>query len=341
MAALDPLGSILSILVGDIILQADNSDLLVLIRGADDLIRVVNGLTVNEWGVSSAINQLRFSDGSTMDIGQPAPGVGSPITFTWVGTSTSVYNGSTYGNDVFEMVSGSGWGFDAVGETTVLYSGGQSYIWANGGTGIIKFGQGITAGDIILQSGDTNLVIRVRGTDDEIVIYQGLTVNEWGVSSAIRQLQFSDGSTMDIGQPAPGVGSPITFTWLEAGSGSSYGNNVFELSPGANLTFNSENSGQNTVVFGGGQNSINPNGSAGIIRFGAGISAADILLQSDGSDLVILVRGTEDSIRVGGDLAMNDWGCPARFGSSSSTMVVPWTSGSLRLESDRQSRSRG
>ncbi|SNT01411.1 Ca2+-binding protein, RTX toxin-related [Tardiphaga sp. OK246] len=297
-----------SISASDVILQSEGSDLVILVRGTDDRLQIYGGLTANDWGTSSAIQQLQFSDGSTMDIGQPAPGVGSPITFTWVGTSTSVYNGSIYGNDVFEMVSGSGWGFDTGGQTTVLYSGGQSYIWANGGTGVIKFAPGISADDVILQSAGSDLMILIRGTEDRIQIYGGLALNEWGTSSAIQQFQFSDGSTIDIGQPAAGVGSPITFTWLEPGSGSIYGNNVFELPPGTNLTFNNENDGQNTVVFGGGQNNIDPNGATGIIQFGAGISAGDIILQSEGSDLIILVRGTEDSIRISGDLTVNEWG---------------------------------
>jgi Ca2+-binding RTX toxin-like protein len=297
-----------SISASDVILQSEGSDLVILVRGTDDRLQIYGGLTANDWGTSSAIQQLQFSDGSTMDIGQPAPGVGSPITFTWVGTSTSVYNGSIYGNDVFEMVSGSGWGFDTGGQTTVLYSGGQSYIWANGGTGVIKFAPGISADDVILQSAGADLMILIRGTEDRIQIYGGLALNEWGTSSAIQQFQFSDGSTIDIGQPAAGVGSPITFTWLEPGSGSIYGNNVFELPPGTNLTFNNENDGQNTVVFGGGQNNIDPNGATGIIQFGAGISAGDIILQSEGSDLIILVRGTEDSIRISGDLTVNEWG---------------------------------
>ncbi|MGM4963072.1 calcium-binding protein [Tardiphaga sp. 1201_B9_N1_1] len=297
-----------SISASDVILQSEGSDLVILVRGTDDRLQIYGGLTANDWGTSSAIQQLQFSDGSTMDIGQPAAGVGSPITFTWVGTSTSVYNGSIYGDDVFEMVPGSGWGFDTGGKTTVLYGGGQSYIWANGGTGIIKFGPGISADDVILQSAGSDLMILIRGTEDRIQIYGGLALNEWGTSSAIQQFQFSDGSTIDIGQPAAGVGSPITFTWLEPGSGSIYGNNVFELPPGTNLTFNNENDGQNTVVFGGGQNNIDPNGATGIIQFGAGISAGDIILQSEGSDLIILVRGTEDSIRISGDLTVNEWG---------------------------------
>ncbi|UZE48462.1 hypothetical protein ONR75_27290 [Rhodopseudomonas sp. P2A-2r] len=246
-----------------------------------------------------------------MDIGQPAPGVGSPITFTWVGTSTSVYNGSIYGNDVFEMVSGSGWGFDAVGETTVLYSGGQSYIWANGGTGVIKFGQGITADDIILQSGDTNLVIRVRGTDDEIVIYQGLTVNEWGVSSAINQLRFSDGSTMDIGQPAPGVGSPITFTWTgspgSAINGSSFGINIFEMGSGVETfgTAGSENgsSGNDTYIASRdtGEAHIYANGAVGPTNelvFDGGITDENLWFLQSGNDLKIDVLGSASNITI-------------------------------------------
>ncbi|WP_375411247.1 calcium-binding protein, partial [uncultured Bradyrhizobium sp.] len=82
----------------DVILQSSGTDLIVKLRGSTDSITVQGALTINAWGVSSSLAQLKFSDGTTLDLGKPDAGHGLPLTFTWLGTGNNYFlTGSNYG----------------------------------------------------------------------------------------------------------------------------------------------------------------------------------------------------------------------------------------------------
>jgi Haemolysin-type calcium binding protein related domain len=327
----------------DVYLEANGSgDLMVQIRNdATDVIVVHNDLTVHSDGtVTSGVNQLGFSDGSVLNLGQPAAGHGSPLTFTWLGNSPYAgLNGSGYGSNVFEISSynvvANFANVSSVGGTnTVKYTrgSGRSDIYLNGGTGAIDFGIGISAQDVYLETnGSGDLIVQVRNdATDAIVVHNDLTSNADGsVASGVNQLGFSDGSVLDIGQPAAGQGSPLTFTWLGNSpyatlNGSAYGSNVFEISTYDTVVgFANASSagGTNTVKYnkGAGRSDIDVNGATGAIDFGTGISAQDVYLEADGSgDLVVQVRNDpSDVIVVHNDLVHQSGG-----GSSAVNQLV-------------------
>src|SRR5262249_31073454 len=160
------------------------------------------------------------------------------------------------------------------------FSSGDGHVSVNpnNGTGVIQFGAGITASDVVLQSdGWGNLTVQLRGTSDYITINGDLSNNSWGVSSRLNQLRFADGTTVDIGRPAAGQGSPITFTWLGTVStsmtGSNFGSNVFDVAPcGDNITFGNTASVPYATLFrsfssGDGHVTVNPNSGTGVIQF--------------------------------------------------------------------------
>jgi Ca2+-binding RTX toxin-like protein len=303
----------------DVILQSSGTDLIVKLRGSTDSITVHGALTINAWGVSSSLAQLKFSDGTTLDLGKPDAGHGSSLTFTWLGTGNN-YNltGSNYGSNVFDITAGSGsirFGNSSSGgdgQNTIKYLLGDANadVTLNGGTGTIAFGAGIAAQDVYWQSNSFgDLTVRIRGdATDSIVVHNDLVNQAGTVTSGIRQLQFNDGSSVNLIQP-------LTFTWLGTGNnynltGSNYGSNVFDITAGSgSITFGNANSGgdgKNTIKYirGDANADVTLNGGTGTIAFGAGIAAQDVYWQANSfGDLIVKIRNdATDSIVVHNDL---------------------------------------
>ncbi len=129
--------------VSDVILQADNlGDLTVRLRDTGDSITFANDLAQNWWGITSQIQQLTFGDGTSVTVGQPGPGQGQPLTFTWIGTTTTTaLTGSNYGTNVFDLgpggdtVTGANNSRNAGGNNILVFDkgDGQARVDLNGG----------------------------------------------------------------------------------------------------------------------------------------------------------------------------------------------------------------
>jgi Ca2+-binding RTX toxin-like protein len=312
------------IAAGDVFLQANNTDLIVRLWGSTDSITVHNDLVNNAWGVSSSLGLLNFSDGTSLALGRPSAGHGLPLTFTWLGTSNNYYLvGSNYGSNVFDITAGSGTinfgnassGGDGTNTIQYVEGDGGAGVYLNGGTGVIAFGTGVAAQDVYWQADNHgSLIVKIRGdANDSITVYNDLTLNAGTVASGLRQLQFSDGSVVNLGQ-----GLPLTFTWLGTSNnyylvGSNYGSNVFDITAGSGtINFGNASSGgdgTNTIRFveGDGSAGVYLNGGTGVIAFGAGVAAQDVYLQADSHGaLTVKIRGdANDSITVYNDLTLD------------------------------------
>jgi hypothetical protein len=303
----------------DIYFQANSSgDLFIKFRDSDSYIDAHNALQTASWGVTSAITSIG-NDSWRISLGQAASGLGDPLTFTWLGTGNNYYlTGSNYGSNVFEITAGSGTvnfgnsssGGDGTNTVKFLLGDATASVNLNGGTGTIALGPGIAAQDVYWQSNNFGeLTVKIRGDDTDQIIVHGDLVNQAGtVTSGISQLQFSDGSSINLTQP-------LTFTWLGTGNnyyltGSNYGSNVFEITAGSGtVNFGNSSSGgdgANTVKFllGDATASVNLNGGTGTIAFGPGIAAQDVYWQSNNfGELTVKIRGDDtDQIIVHGDL---------------------------------------
>jgi hypothetical protein len=303
----------------DVYFQANSSgDLFIKFRDSDSYIDAHNALHTASWGVTSAITSIG-NDSWQIPLGQAAAGLGQPLTFTWLGTGNNYYlTGSNYGSNVFEITAGSGivnFGNSSQGgdgKNTVKYARGDATadIVLNGGTGVIALAAGIAAQDVYWQSNNFgDLTVKIRGdATDQIVVHGGLVNQAGTVTSAVGQLQFSDGSSVNLAQP-------LTFTWLGTGNnyyltGSNYGSNVFEITAGSGIV-NFGNSSQggdgtNTVKYARGDATadIVLNGGTGVIALAAGIAAQDVYLQSNNfGDLTVKIRSdATDQIVVHGGL---------------------------------------
>ncbi|MGT2440863.1 calcium-binding protein [Bradyrhizobium betae] len=203
--------------------------------------------------------------------------------------------------------------YNLSGTGVVFFHPGDGQITLDASVGTVRMDPAIAPGDVLLQASGSDLIVRLRGTNDTITVRGDLLVNAWGVSSSLRQLIFSDGSVLEIGKPSSSEGQPITFTWLGNATnfnltGSTYGSNVYETSVNGTVNFvnSSAVGGTNIVKYDRGDQNlvIWVNNNAGRYELGAGITAQDIYWQANQyGDLNLKIRGdSTDSISAYGDL---------------------------------------
>ena len=190
---------------------------------------------------------------------------------------------------------------------------------ATGDVDTLRFGAGIAASDITLARSDSNLVLGINGTSDQV------RIANWGSSEQYRveRIEFAGGTTWDaaniqsqIATLAPLVGTSgadYLSAWADVndnlqglgGNDYLYGNNGNDtLSGGAGTDFLQGGSGNDTYLFNrdDGQDTINnyaaTAGDVDTLRFGAGIAASDMTFVRNGSDLVLGINGTSGQVRI-------------------------------------------
>ncbi len=300
----------------DIDLHADQfGDLTVTIAGdTADSIVVFSDLKDTNGVVTSGLSRILFSDGTALNLEQ------NPLTFTWLGnTSNFSLSGADFGANVFDVTApGGSLSFGNTsqggnGQNTINYAlgSGPLSVTVDNGIGTIDFGPGVTASDVDLHADQFgNLIVTIAGdTTDNIDIHAALTDTNGTVTSAIRQIQFNDGSSIDLTQ------NPLTFTWLGntpnfSLSGTNFGANVFDVTaPGGTLSFGNTSqggNGQNTIEYGlgDGRLHVSVDDGTGVLELGSGIAAGDVDLHTDQfGDLTVTFAGdATDSIVVDADL---------------------------------------
>jgi hypothetical protein len=91
----------------------------------------------------------------------------------------------------------------ASGTNTVNFTKGTGVadVFLNGGNGVISFGAGVSAQDVYLQdnNGNGDLTIQIQGdTTDRITVHNDLVYQSGTLTSAVKKLQFADGSMIDL-----------------------------------------------------------------------------------------------------------------------------------------------
>ena len=245
----------------------------------------------------------------------------------WVSGNDTLDGGA--GDDTLQGLQGNDILMGGVGNDTYWFNlgDGQDCIIDYGGNlDTIKFGAGISEGDITFARSGMDLVLGIAGTTDQI------TIQGWGsgYSYPIDRIEFADGTVWDqaritSGIPAPGIitgtsgsdslaawaGESATLQGLE-GDDFLYGNSGADtLIGGAGNDYLSGGAGDDTYVFnlGDGQDRIVEDaGYLDTIQFGAGIAASDITGARNGDDLVLSIAGTTDQITI------QNWGYGAPWG---------------------------
>jgi Ca2+-binding RTX toxin-like protein len=289
---------------GDGITQADIN----FARSGGDLVLSINGTTdqvrIQNWGSGAGyrIEQVQFADGATWGNEQLQTAWSSiPI----VGTAAADY---LYGDEFANTLNG-GKGDDYLygggGNDTYVFNLGDGqdtiaeYDGTAGNIDTLRFGDGIAEADISLARSVNDLVISINGTTDQI------RIQSWGYGDyyRIEQIQFADGTVWDKAKlQATWSGIPIVGTAATDNlSGDDFANTLIGGKGNDNLQ---GGAGNDTYVFnlGDGQDAIaeydGTVGNMDTLRFGDGITQADINFARSGSDLVLSISGTNDQVRI-------------------------------------------
>lgn len=181
------------------------------------------------------------------------------------------------GNDIYYFERG--WGKDQIRNQDTQ------------GFDVIRFGDGITANDLQFSGFENSVIIRLKNTYDEITVYKFL--DEWvDPLSHIKEIQFADGITWN----AQDIRAHLMW---QAGYGDdtllgTAGNDILRGGGGSDIyVFQASGWGQDII-----DNLDNDRGKKDVIRFGTGISAADIQMTKVSSDLVLKRKNRTDTITV-------------------------------------------
>lgn len=206
-------------------------------------------------------------------------------------------------------------------------SGNDTYYWTRGdgvdtinaqymyGSDAILFGEGIDASDVLVLSDDTNLMIKLLGTDG------GIAVEYYHWSLPSLSLKFADGTEFDVQQSiltsVTGTAQGDTLYGSDGGDRlvglggkdtlmGGLGNDLLEGGAGDDMINGGQ--GDDTYYFesGWGRDVIRStvplfDGSGhDRIFFAAGTAATDLVVTSTAQDLILTHRTTGDRITVGG-----------------------------------------
>jgi Ca2+-binding RTX toxin-like protein len=279
-------------------------------------------LTINNWFSSAAyrIDRFAFADGTVKTGDELLGGLVNHVN----GTDG---NDTLYGYFGVDMLSG-GKGNDSL----YGYQGNDTYVFHRGdgvdsifdsdttpgNLDTIKFGEGISAADIVISRSDNTLVLSIDGTGDQV------RVVNWGDGERYRieRVEFFDGTVWDAASlrakisamPLTGSdGADVLRAWVDhdatisglAGNDTLYGNNGQDTivgGTGNDALYGGE--GNDIYLFnpGDGQDTITDwdtaPGNLDTIRFGAGIVAGDILFGRGANYSVILSMGSGDRITI-------------------------------------------
>ena len=306
---IDTIRLMADISASDVTLSRDASNLYLGINGTSDKI------TVQNWFADPVyrVEQIEFADGTVW---------GVPImqAAKLTGTESSDYLSGSSGDDVIEGLGGSdsltgnsgndtldgGTGNDTLdggtGNDTYVFGRGygqdtiSDYDATAGNIDSIRLAAGISASDVTLSRDASSLYLGINDTSDRIM------VQSWFDDPAYRveQVQFDDGTIWDaakLQQTAVFLGT--------AGADALYGTAQDETIDGlGGDDYLAGSTGNDTYLFGrgSGQDTISDYdptaGNIDTIRLAAGISASDVTLSRDASNLYLGINGTSDKITV-------------------------------------------
>jgi len=261
-------------------------------------------------GTQYGVQTIQFADGVTWtqpqdDATQGQTSLSSAFTGIFYDTRGYAHTVAAIGGgNTFEFASG-------YGNVTVT----------SGAAGALDL-SGVGASEVLFQSDAAgDLIVSIKGDAFDSITFDHDLLQSWSVVSRIQSINLDDGTSINLDLP-------LTFTWFGTSTdtvlaGSNWGANLFYLGAGGdNVTVGNGSQGgsnMNTFVFGRGDGHATVSISAADGKLDlVGVSAADVLLQSDAAgDLTVLIAGDpSDSITFNGDLRQG-WGVTSQVQSIS------------------------
>lgn len=322
----------------DIALSRRGRDVVMRVIDSGDRVTLVDFLPEAEDGWPTAIEEIWFADGNIWDAytvlaSLPAPVVGTQADDALTGAATDDFIQGGDGNDVLDgeggwdvMEGGAGndrYRVDAAGDEVVeLAAGGIDSVeasvawqladhvenlWLTGGA---VQGTGNSLDNLIVGNSADNVIEGGSGDDD---LYGG-AAEDHGGNDVLRGGDGNDHLQIDrYGAAAATDGTGQTHSTLEGGSGddtliaavhSGLGGHINMLDGGTGNDVLYGSSGDDLFVFrsGDGQDRLHANGRDGadVLRFGAGIGAAQLAATREGDDLVLALTNSTDRVAIDG-----------------------------------------
>ena len=306
------------VLVTDVSVRAEGSDLIVSIDGSNDSARIINYFYQPErpriefadgavWDSATIDRKLNWS--SDFLVGQPGQGEtldgGLGDDFIIAGDGDDILYGDG-GNDQLDGGTGA--------DTYVFGRGdGQDTVLAgffDGQQDRLKLGSGIDLTDVSVREEGVDLVLSLAGSNDSVRIINYFTTPP---QDRLR-IEFADGAVWDgatvVRKLYPSddflAGQPGQSETLDGG----LGNDVIVGGDGDDILYGDAGNdqldggtGADTYVFGRGDGSDTilpgfPDGQQDRLRLARGIGLADVSVRAEGSDIILTLTGSSDSVRI-------------------------------------------
>jgi Ca2+-binding RTX toxin-like protein len=299
------------VLASDVTFSRDDNDLVVTLSSGDTL-RIEGQFNFSSWFAWNDIEHFDFAGGTSLTHIQVAASLlgGTSGNDHLVGTfRTDVLDGGA-GNDLLEggdeadiYVFGLGYGQDEIRETVseaILNEQDQ-----------LRFGPGITVGDLGFARDGNDLIITIIGTSDVLTITGQFDYYAWYTWWDVDQFRFDDGSTLskeDVQQiiltPTAGSDHMVGFMTPDTLDGGA-GNDLLEGGDNGDTYVFGLGYGQDEIREWVGEAGLSENDT---IAFGTGIAWSDLAFTRDGADLVIAITGTTDTLTITGQFeTINDY----------------------------------
>ncbi|QTC87462.1 calcium-binding protein [Brevundimonas pondensis] len=283
-------------------------DLIIQIKGTSDTLTVHGHFS----SVNARVEKFVFSDGTELGAlqfeGLIVPAGGTPGDDILYGTNGNDRLDGGAGADVLEGGAGDDVYVFGIGS-------GKDIVSDLGGQDTIEFGAGVSLADVEwIADGSPSLRVRLSATGDELQIYEAFTAERnFQYSSRVESYKFADGlvltqdqilNSLLVGTSGDDVRYGVGFVRREFDLGS--GNDKFYAARD-NIYGFGVGSGNDVLV------------GAETVQFKGAISKSDLSYVRDGSDLVISIANTSDSLTFEG--YFNHW-------SGASPLVLKFADGS-------------
>jgi len=262
-------------------ISANDSDMLITLPDSQVI-------TITDWysADSSRIEQFEFADGTVWAVAD----ILANMVVAGNDGDGHIYNKYLASGTTYEMGLGDDTVYGGKGDDTYLYNLGDGSDTINDfkGADSLRFGAGISADDIGVSANDSDMLITLPDS-------QVITIIDWysADNSRIEQLEFADGTVWAV--------ADILANMVVAGNdgdGHIYNKYLasgitYEMGLGDDTVYGGK--GDDTYLYnlGDGSDTINDFRGADSLRFGAGISADDISVSANDSDMLITLSDVQ------------------------------------------------
>lgn len=299
------------VLPEDVLVSRDGSDLILTLAGSGDTLTIAGQFAYSAWFTWNDVELFRFANGvewTTQDLQvrllTPTAGDDHLIGFDSAdeldgGAGNDVLEGGN-GGDIYHFGRGSGHDIIVEGLTNSNLGDGDE----------LRFGAGVLPEDLAYARDGDDLVITIVDTGETVRIAGQFSFANWFAWNDIETFAFENGMTLSDIQIAARLlgGTPgddhLMGTFRSDTLDGGAGNDILEGGDGSDIYIFGRGYGQDEIR----ETLTNANlGEDDELRFGAGVTLADLGFARSGNDLIITILDTGDTLKVAGQFNYGNW----------------------------------